>query len=148
MRDRITLDPGLDGADRRALAAYMHEVAARTKTNRGPLAVLLASLVHAIGAKLEATATGPVEVNVRPLSRDQRGVTRRILWTAADRARDGRAGVSGPVREATAMLLDQWERQTGYDAAASWSGPRNMWNEAPEPARRAGAMFASNTASP
>lgn len=134
----IRLDPGLSGAARGRLAAYVAETAARAAT-AGPSAALTVSCVRAIGEKLAATADGPVTIAAgRHLGPREALVVRRVLWSATDRARSGLAGTDPEVRDGMAALLAQWETAIGFDPVPSWTGPR-MWGE--PPADPAQAMF-------
>lgn len=145
MADKITLDCGLDGDGRQALGAYMRVVAARTATQGSPEAKLIASCVSAIGDKL-AAAPGRVEIKVSRLDAEQRMRVRRVLWTAADRARSGLAETGVIVRDGAERLLAEWEAGIGYDADASWKGPRNAWGEPPAAGERLGIMFSDSAA--
>lgn len=125
---QVTLDPGVDGDGRTALAAYLDETAARTATAGGQLADLIASCVRAIGSKISA-GPGPVTVKVSALDAGQQMIVRRVLWSAADRARSGLADTGMAVRDAMERLTEQWGRQIGYDPRPGWTGPRNRWHE-------------------
>ncbi len=128
MANTITLECGLDGADRKAIADYLHETASRTATVHTPLGELVGSLIDAIAGKITA-APGAVTVKVARLDADERMMVRRVLWSATDRARSGLTDTSGPVRDGMERLTGQWGDQIGYDARPAWTGPRNKWNE-------------------
>jgi len=129
LKREITLDPGALDCDGRAqLAAYLHEAAGRTNTAGGPVAELIASCVDAIGDKT-AAGTGPITVKVTALGAEEQMMVRRVLWSAADRARSGTADTSSAVRDGMERLTEQWGRAIGYDAKPGWTGPRNRWAE-------------------
>ncbi len=125
---QVTLDPGLDGPDRTALAAYLDETAARTASAGGPVADLIASCVRAIGSKISAEP-GAVTVKVTRLDAGQQMLVRRVLWSSADRARSGLADAGLAVRDGMERLTEQWGHAIGYDPKPGWSGPRNRWQE-------------------
>ena len=122
----FTFDPDMPVRDRRALAVFLEETSSRALAGGRDRDDLSAAFVRALAVRLDATG-GPVSIRIGQLDEERRAVVRRVLYTAAERARSGEA--SRPVSDAVAAILAAWERAIKYDPRIGWDGPRNLWNE-------------------
>jgi hypothetical protein len=119
----FTYDPQLPRVERHELAAALATAALMAgSANPGHIAV---SFLRTFAARVE-DGDGPVTMKLGLLDTDGALIVRRVLYSAAERAKSG--GGLG-LAETVGRVLAAWETCIRYDAQPTYSGPRNPWGE-------------------
>lgn len=122
----FTFEDGVGGKDRRDLADFLRETAARALSGGGDPDDLAAAFLRVLGTRID-TNPGPVSIRIGQLDQDKRLVVRRLIYSARERAAAGEG--SRMVAGALLALLGAWEQTIGYDPKPRYDGPRNLWGE-------------------